>query len=68
MERGDLDLYDLESWDDDDLIETLNEIERGLSNSALEFIDSITSWVERGQRLTDAQRERAEEILREWNG
>ena len=62
-----LELDDFEYWEDEEVMEALNEIESGLRDSQLELIDSYTKQLHQRSYLTDRQREVAEDILRKWN-
>lgn len=50
---------------DRELVEELNEIESGLSDWEVEFIESINDWLDNHGGLTVDQRKKAEQILDE---
>ena len=51
---------------DDDLVKELQEVaEERERESALTFADSLAEWLETHESLTEAQREKAEDILDE---
>lgn len=50
--------------DDSELVETLCEIDSGLSAWEIEFVESLAKWVQdEGRSLTENQRTKALEIL-----
>ena len=62
-----LDLDDLVQWSDEDLTEALAEIEDGLTDKQMMWIERYSEALEEWGHLTDRQREVAESILSEWN-
>jgi hypothetical protein len=62
-----LDLSGLEDWSDDELIETLNEIESGLSDNQITLIERFDEALANYGELSSRQREVAEDILRQVN-
>ena len=54
-----------DDWSDTDIVEELCEIDSGLTEWELEFVDSINEWVDCGNQLTEKQRKKAESILQE---
>ena len=50
---------------DDELVAELCQIDSGLTGWEVDFVESITQFVEDGGELSDAQRAKAFEILEE---
>ena len=46
-------------------IDEANEIDEGLNNWEMEFIESLNDWMERHETLTPPQRTKLEKILTE---
>lgn len=51
---------------DRDLVGELLDIEEGLSEGAIAFIESLDRWLNGYPTLTPRQRSKATEILEEW--
>ena len=50
---------------DQELADVLCEIEEGLNDWEVEFVESIAAWMKWNDSLTDGQREKAREIYDE---
>lgn len=50
---------------DFEMVKELLDVEDGLSSSAVEFAESLSRWLDDNDRLTEAQRRRAREIIEE---
>lgn len=50
---------------DQELVEELCEIDHGLSDWEVGFVDSLSRWLDENDSLTDRQREKAEQIYEE---
>lgn len=62
-----MDLDDLTQWTDEELMEALNEIEKGLTERNLFWIEEYNNEMVESSCLSDRQREVAEDILTQWN-
>ena len=62
-----LDLSGLEEWTDEEVMEALNEVESGMTDNQLMWIERYNDEMANSGCLSDRQREVAENILTEWN-
>lgn len=62
-----LDLSDLNEWSDEDVVGALNQIEEGLSDNQVWWVDTLGKAFDAWDSLTRRQRVTAEGILREVN-
>lgn len=62
-----MDLSNLGEWTDEELMEALNEIEKGLTDRNLYWIDQYNDEIATQGSLSDRQREVAEDILVQWD-
>ena len=58
-------MSDAADLSDRDLVDALLAIETGLTDWELDFVESIDTWLDEHESLTDNQREVAERILEE---
>lgn len=56
----------ISTMSDDELVEALQDVERGLTGWELDFIESVSVRLDGGGSLTDKQRETAENILERY--
>ena len=62
-----LDLSDLGNWSDEDVMASLNDIEGGLTDNQVTWVERFNHRIEDRGSLSNRQREIAEDILMQWN-
>jgi len=62
-----MDLRDISKWPDEDVLEALEEIDRGLSARNIEWIERFRDSFDEREELSTRQREVAEDILIQWS-